>query len=120
MDKINGQFSTLDEFWPFYLSQHLNRTNRRLHFAGTTAALVLLALAALLRDRRIAAAAPAAAYGLAWIGHFAYERNSPATFAYPLLSLRADFRMYALTWTAELDAELLRLTSALRRYRAGA
>ena len=43
---MNGQFSSLDEFWPFYLSQHLNRTNRRLHFAGTTLALVLMAIAA--------------------------------------------------------------------------
>lgn len=109
---------TLDEFWPYYVSQHLNRTNRRLHFAGTSAALVLPALAAGARSWPLLAAAPVSAYGLAWIGHFFFEKNRPATFRHPLLSLRADFRMYALTWSGELDAEILRLTSELKRLRS--
>jgi hypothetical protein len=112
--------SGLDEFWPYYVSQHLNRTNRRLHFAGTSAAFVLLALAAGARSWPLAAAAPVAAYGLAWIGHFFFEKNSPATLRRPLLSLRADFRMYALTWSGELDAEILRLAPDLKRLRSGA
>jgi hypothetical protein len=116
---MNGQFSSLDEFWPFYLSQHLNRTNRRLHLAGTTTALVLLAAAAAARDARLACAALFAGYGPAWIGHFFFERNSPATFKYPLLSLRADFRMYACALAGRLDAELARLAEPIRRYRAG-
>ena len=116
---MNGQFSSLDEFWPFYLSQHLNRTNRRLHFAGTTAALVLLAAAAGYRSWPILAAVPAAGYGFAWAGHFFFEKNRPATFRYPLLSLRADARLYALTWTSELDAEILLRMKEIRRYLAG-
>ena len=32
-----GRFS---EFYPFYLSQHADRTCRRLHFVGTTLGLV--------------------------------------------------------------------------------
>ena len=116
---MNGQISTLDEFWPFYLSQHLNRVNRRLHFAGTTLALLLLALAAARRSPVLLAAAVLAGYGFAWIGHFFYEKNSPATFQYPLLSLRADFRLYALTWTSELDAEILLRMKDIRRYLAG-
>ncbi|MDE2142999.1 MAG: DUF962 domain-containing protein [Elusimicrobia bacterium] len=115
---MNGQFSTLDEFWPFYLSQHLNRTNRALHFGGTTAALVLIALAAALRAPRLLIAAPFAGYGFAWVGHYFFEKNSPATFQYPLLSFRADFRMYALIWTSELDAELLLRMKDIRRYLA--
>lgn len=35
-------YRTLDDFYPFYLSEHSNRTSRRLHFVGTTIVLVLL------------------------------------------------------------------------------
>jgi len=115
---MNGQFSNLDEFWPFYLSQHLHPVNRRLHFVGTTSGLVALAAAAALRAPLLAAAAPVAGYGFAWVGHFFFERNRPASFTYPWLSFRADFRMYALTWTNQLDAEILLRMKEIRRYAA--
>src|SRR4051812_39796599 len=108
---MNGQFSTLDEFWPFYLSQHLNRGTRALHFIGTTLGLLLAALAVLRRAPRLAAAALACAYGCAWIGHFCFEKNAPATFKHPLLSLRADFRMYAHMWRGGLEDEIRRNTA---------
>jgi hypothetical protein len=114
---MNGQFSSLDEFWPFYLAQHLNPTTRRLHFAGTTLGLVLAALAAVLREPRLGIAALIAAYGCAWIGHFFFERNAPATFKHPLLSLRADFRMYLFMWTGNLDAEIRNKSADIRAAR---
>jgi len=116
---MNGQYSSLDEFWPFYVSQHLNPTNRRLHFAGTTLGLASLALAAAFRAPAFLAAAPVLGYGLAWIGHFFFEKNRPATFVYPWLSFRADFRMYAKMWRGAMDAELERLKPELSRLRAG-
>jgi hypothetical protein len=114
---MNGQFSSLDEFWPFYLSQHLNPKTRGLHFAGTTAGLILLSFAAIRREPRLLAAALVAAYGCAWIGHFFFERNSPATFQYPLLSLRADFRMYWMGMQGTLERELRDRADAIRAYR---
>ena len=36
------QFARFADFYPFYLSQHADRTCRRLHFAGTTLGLVAL------------------------------------------------------------------------------
>jgi hypothetical protein len=40
-------YRTFKEFYPFYLSEHANRISRRLHFVGTSIALVLLMSAAI-------------------------------------------------------------------------
>ena len=114
---MNGHYSTLAEFWPFYVSEHLNPTNRKLHFAGTTLALILALMAFFLKARSLAVCALITPYAFAWTGHFGFEKNRPATFKYPLLSLRADFKMYALTWRGAMDAEIVRLSSELRRLR---
>jgi hypothetical protein len=115
---MSPQPSTLDEFWPFYVSQHLNPVNRRLHAYGTTLGLVLGAVALIWRAPSVAVLAVIAAYAFAWAGHFFYEMNRPATFTYPLLSLRADLRMYRLTLRGEMGAEILLLTKELQRLRA--
>jgi hypothetical protein len=116
---MNGQFSNLDEFWPFYLSQHLHPNNRRLHFIGTNLALLLLVLAASTRSWPFAVAALVVGYGCAWVGHFFFEKNKPATFTYPWLSFRGDIRMLALSWTNQLDAEILLRMKDIRRYARG-
>jgi hypothetical protein len=38
-------FGTLREFYPLYLAEHADRRCRRMHFAGTTLALVCIGLA---------------------------------------------------------------------------
>ena len=103
------QYTTFEEFWPYYLSEHSDPTNRLLHVAGTTGALSLVAASVLLRRPGLLALAPLAGYGPAWVGHFKVERNRPATFTYPLWSLLADFKMNALFWRGKLDDELQRL-----------
>ena len=37
-------FKSFAEFYPFYLTEHSNRTCRRLHFAGSTLSLICLAM----------------------------------------------------------------------------
>lgn len=110
---------TQHDFWPYYVSQHLNPANRRLHAVGTTLGIVLGAVGLITSTPSVAVLAVAVAYIFAWAGHFFYEHNRPATFSYPLLSLRADFRMYALTLTGRMDAEILLLTKDLKRPRTG-
>ncbi len=106
---MEGDFRSLDEFWPFYVSQHLNPTTRRLHFTGTTIGLLCLAASLIWNAAYWVPAGLVLSYGLAWIGHFFFEHNTPATFEYPLYSFRADFRMYRLMLLGRMDAEVLRL-----------
>ena len=87
------RFNSLAEFYPYYLGEHQNLTCRRLHFIGSS--LVLGCLAALLVTGQWLwlPAAFVCGYGFAWVGHFVFEKNKPATFKYPLYSLRGDFTM---------------------------
>jgi hypothetical protein len=82
------------EFYPFYLSQHSDRTCRRLHFLGTSLSLVALLLALATLDYRWLLAALAVGYGCAWVGHFFFEKNRPATFTHPLYSFIGDWVMW--------------------------
>ncbi len=95
-------------FWAFYLSEHSRRGTRVLHFIGTTIAFVAIVAAAVLLNPWLLLVAAFSGYLFAWIGHFAVERNRPATFTYPLRSLAADWKMWFLTWTGRLGHELER------------
>jgi hypothetical protein len=87
-------FRTFRDFYPFYLREHTNRTSRRLHFIGTSLALVLLILALSTRTWWMAAVALAEGYAFAWVGHFFFEHNKPATFKHPWFSLMGDWRLW--------------------------
>jgi hypothetical protein len=106
------RFQSFDEFWPFYVREHSKKTTRLLHFAGTTAAMACLAGGLLLRRRALLALAPVAGYGAAWIGHFVFEKNRPATFGNPLWSLQADLLMWSKTIAGTMDAEVERVMSS--------
>ena len=82
------------QFYPFYLSQHKHRVCRRLHFAGTTLGLSAVLLAFASQNFWWLAAGVAAGYALAWVGHFFFEKNRPATFSHPLLSFLGDWVMW--------------------------
>ena len=82
------------EFYPYYLSEHENRTSRRLHFVGTSLALVLLVAAVVRREPLLVLVALLQGYALAWIGHYFFEKNRPATFRHPLWSFIGDWRMW--------------------------
>ena len=88
-------FTSVAEFYPYYLSEHKNRTSRRLHFCGT---LAVLSIAVCTLFGVINAwwllALPVCGYGFAWLGHFVFEKNRPATFQHPFYSLAGDFVMF--------------------------
>jgi hypothetical protein len=91
---MTKRFATFAEFYPFYLAEHSNRTCRRLHFAGTSLVIACVIAALATGNAWWLAATPAAGYGFAWIGHFAFEHNRPATFTYPFYSFMGDWVMY--------------------------
>jgi hypothetical protein len=90
----SGRFASFHEFYPYYLAEHRDRTCRRLHFVGTSLVLIVLATAALTRNPWLLLLAPVAGYGFAWVGHFGFEKNRPATFTHPFYSLAADFVLF--------------------------
>nr|WP_189663643.1 DUF962 domain-containing protein [Pseudomonas paralactis] len=88
------KFNSFAEFYPYYLSEHGNSTCRRLHFIGTTLVIGILAYAIGRGSLLLLLALPIAGYTFAWIGHFFFEKNRPATFQHPFYSLLGDFVMY--------------------------
>ena len=88
------KYQTFAEFYPFYLGQHSNRMCREMHFIGSTLALACLAALVLTQNFWWFPAALLCGYGFAWIGHFGFEKNRPATFRQPLYSLAGDWVMY--------------------------
>ncbi|MCK7551853.1 Mpo1-like protein [Marinobacter goseongensis] len=61
-------FRNFSEFYPYYLKEH-----------SDVAWLLLL---------------PLIGYGFAWVGHYVFEKNRPATFKHPVYSLMGDWVMF--------------------------
>jgi hypothetical protein len=98
-------FRTFADFYPFYLGEHTNATCRRLHFIGTTIAAVLLVVTLATQRWWLIGVALVEAYAFAWVGHFFFEHNRPATFKYPLFSFLGDWRLW---WDVLLQRQRLR------------
>ena len=90
----DARYSTFAAFYPFYLGEHANRTSRRLHFTGTSIAALLLVAAVITQLWWLILVALIQGYAFAWVGHFFFERNRPATFTYPFFSFMGDWRMW--------------------------
>ncbi|MCO6055493.1 DUF962 domain-containing protein [Pseudomonas sp. MOB-449] len=87
------RFQTFAEFYPYYLQEHSNDTCRRLHYVGSALVLGILGYALATQQWLWLLAIPFAGYGFAWVGHFVFEKNKPATFKYPLYSFMGDWVM---------------------------
>ncbi len=88
------RFATFGDFYPYYLSEHANRTCRRLHFVCTTIGLGLLLSAVVTLNPWYLLAGLVCGYAFAWIGHAFFEKNRPATFTYPFYSFMGDWVMW--------------------------
>lgn len=83
------------QFYQFYLSEHHNLNCRRLHFLGSSIGIYMVAKAVKHRQKRYLAYGVLAGYACAWVGHFGFEKNKPASFKQPLYSFVSDWRMFS-------------------------
>ena len=100
------RYKTFQEFWPFYLGEHADPRNRKLHFVGTSLVFAIAIYALATAHYKLFWIVPICGYGFAWVGHFIVEKNRPATFKYPFWSLAGDFKMFFMTVSGKLNAEL--------------
>tara|TARA_R110000868_G_scaffold62922_4_gene189866 strand:+ start:35 stop:340 length:306 start_codon:yes stop_codon:yes gene_type:complete len=91
---MSARFQSFSEFYPYYLSEHQNLVCRRLHFVGSLLILCVLAYSLTTQQWQWLILLPFLGYGFAWVGHFFFEHNRPATFTYPFYSFLADWVMF--------------------------
>ena len=88
------KYQNFKEFYPFYLSEHSNKTCRMLHVIGSSLVIVLLIYSLVTSQYKLLFLIPVIGYGFAWVGHYFFEHNIPATFTYPLYSFIGDWVMW--------------------------
>lgn len=92
---LRGQIKNYHEFYRFYLTEHQNMTNRRLHLLGSSLGLYFLSRAVLKCKKKYVAYGLVSGYACAWLGHFIFEKNKPTSFNQPIYSFIADWNMFA-------------------------
>ncbi|WP_215396462.1 DUF962 domain-containing protein [Rheinheimera oceanensis] len=101
-----NKFSSFAEFYPYYLSEHQNPVCRVLHYIGSTLVIAVLLYVLFTQQWVWLWLLPVIGYGFAWLGHFLFEHNKPATFQYPFYSLAADWVMFKDFLTGQLKHKL--------------
>ncbi|MCZ6469303.1 MAG: DUF962 domain-containing protein [Candidatus Dadabacteria bacterium] len=94
MGEGEKKFKSFSEFYPYYLSEHGNTVNRRLHFFGSLLTIIVVLFVIFTQTWIALILVPILGYGFAWIGHYFVEKNKPTTFTYPLYSLMGDWVMF--------------------------
>ncbi|MBU6416886.1 MAG: DUF962 domain-containing protein [Xanthomonadaceae bacterium] len=91
---MSRMYASFREFYPVYLGEHTDRRCRRMHFIGSWLVIASVVIAIATRNPWWLIGAPVCGYGCAWIGHFVFEKNKPATFRHPLYSFTGDWVMF--------------------------
>ena len=103
--KTDSRFKNYQEFYCFYLSEHSNNVCRNLHYIGNTTAILVLIYSIYANHLILLWCIPVIGYGFAWVGHFFFEHNKPATFKWPIWSLVSDWLMLFQFITGTLKKE---------------
>lgn len=81
------------EFYLFYLTEHRSMMSRRLHAAGSGFGIYFVSKAIRQRKPKYLLYGLLSGYACAWVGHFVFEKNKPASFKQPFYSFISDWRM---------------------------
>ena len=84
---------TFKEYYKYYLTLHQNKVNRWLHIVGQFATLLTLVYTLCTQTWLLLLLVPFVVYPFAWIGHFAFEKNTPAAWTSPLWAKACDWVM---------------------------
>ena len=87
------KFTSFKKFYPYYLSEHKLKINKILHIIGSLLGLISLITVVYLENYKYIPLSFLFGYTFAWIGHFVFEKNKPATFKYPIYSFMGDWVM---------------------------
>ena len=87
------KFNSFKEFYPFYLSEHSKRYTKITHLIGSLGVILILIYSFYANNLKFILCAPIFGYSFAWIGHFIFEKNKPATFKFPFYSFIGDWVM---------------------------
>ena len=87
------KFTSFKDFYPYYLSEHKLKINKVLHVIGSLIGLLFLFYILYVEKYKLIPISLLFGYTFAWIGHFFFEKNKPATFKYPVYSFIGDWVM---------------------------
>ena len=90
---IDTKFTSFKKFYPYYLSEHKLKINKILHIIGSLSGLIFLIIILYSKNYTYIPLSFLIGYTFAWIGHFVFEKNKPATFKYPIYSFMGDWVM---------------------------
>ena len=96
------KFKSFKTFYPYYLSEHKLKINKLLHIIGSLSGLLLLLLCIIMQQYIYIPISLIIGYIFAWLGHFAFEKNKPATFKYPIYSFIGDWVMLKDIFTGKI------------------
>lgn len=91
--KFELPIKNYSDFYRFYLTEHRNIMSRRLHAAGSSLGIYFFTQAICQRKAKYVLYGLVSGYACAWVGHFVFEKNKPASFKQPLYSFISDWRM---------------------------
>ncbi len=97
-----ARFTRFADFYPFYLGEHRHPACRTLHFIGTSIGAALLVTALVTGNGWLVPLGIVQGYAWAWVGHFGFEKNKPASFKQPLYSFMGDWVMWAQLLTGRI------------------
>lgn len=111
-----GPPRTFNEFYAFYLSQHLHPMTRRSHVAGMTLGWLAVVAAIVLAQPLFVIGLPLFGYAGAIPSHYIWEKNRPASFLGVrefIWSIGGDLRQFVGFYTGRLSGDVAAVSGAL-------